>query len=135
MDYIYTTHVAVPESAIRKICTDLLRNTLHECAGEDIDMNQGQLMLLGRKMNGIMDSMCRANRVTVEGWDLTNDQIKEIASELHEYRKIGAIKAFRSATDTGLKEAKDLIDVFCHGPRKDSGPLAALAFEVAFKKQ
>ncbi len=134
MDYIYATHVAVPESAIRKICTDLLRNTLHECAGEDIDMSQGQLMLLGRKMNDIMDSMCRANRVTVEGWDLAPDQIKEIASELQEYRKIGAIKAFRSATGAGFEEAKDLIDVFCHGPNRKPGPLAALAFEVTFKK-
>lgn len=134
MDYIYATHVAVPEPTVREICTDLLRNTLHECAGEDIALNQGQLMLLGRKMNDIMDSMCRANRVTAEGWDLTSDQVKEIASELHEYRKIGAIKALRSATGADLKEAKELIDTFCHGPSKKPGPLAAMAFEVTFKK-
>ena len=134
MDYIYSTHVAVPGITIRKICTDLLRNTIHDCAGEDIDLTQHQLELLGRKMNAVIDSMCRSNRVSVDGWHLSNDQVNEITEELHNCRKIEAIKAFRSATGTGLREAKDLIDSFCHGPRKETGPTAATAFKAVFGK-
>ena len=132
MDYIYSTHVAVPERIVREICTDLLRNTMHDCAGEDIDLSGEQLMLLDRKMNDVMESMCKANRTTVDGWHLAPDQVREIASELDACRKIGAIKAFRAATGAGLREAKDLINIFCHGHRHESGPLAGQAFRVAF---
>ena len=134
MDYIYSTHVAVPESAIHQICTDLLRNTIHECAGEDIDLTQHQLMLLSRKMNAVMDSMCQSNRVSIDGWRLEDKQIYEIANELHNGRKIGAIKAFRSATGAGLKEAKHFIDSFCVGRNRESGPVSAVAFQATFAK-
>jgi len=134
MDYIHSTHVAVPESAIREICTDLLRNTIHECLGDDIDLSQLQLMLLGRKMNEVTDSMCRSNRVSVDGWHLDTNQIHEIANELHNYRKIPAIKAFRLASGAGLREAKDFIDSFCYGPRHDPGPVSAVAFQATFGK-
>ena len=134
MDYIYSTHVVVPESTIRQICTDLLRNTLHECSGEDMDLNESQLMLLGRKMNEVIDSMCHSNRISVDGWHLDENQVHEITSELHNHKKIAAIKAFRAATGAGLKEAKNLIDSFCNGPFKESGPVSAIAFQVTFGK-
>lgn len=132
MDYIYSTHVAVPENTIRNICTDLMRNTVHECMGIDMNLDQHQLALLGRKMNGIIDSMCKANRISVDGWHLEQDQVNEIAQELHNGRKIGAIKAFRSVTGSDLKTAKDLIDSFCNGRRKESGPLSAVVFQATF---
>ncbi len=134
MDYIYSTHVAVPESTIHRICTDLMRNTLHECLEQDIDLNERQLLLLGRKMNAVMDSMCRSNRMSVDGWHLSEEQVNEVTQELHSYRKIGAIKAFRKATGAGLRDSKHFIDSFCHGPRKESGPLPAIAFKATFRK-
>ncbi len=136
MDYIYRTHVAVPESTIRQICTDLMRNTIHECSGQDIDLTQVQLKLLGQKMNAVTDSMCHSNRisVSVEGWRLDSNQVSEITAELHDYRKIGAVRAFRVATGAGLKEGKHFIDSFCHGPRKESGPPSAMAFQMSFSK-
>lgn len=134
MDYIYNTHVAVPESTIRDICTDLLRNTMNECSGEDMDIDERQLTLLGHKMHEIIESMCRSNRISIDGWHLDNNQVHEIANELHNHRKIGAIKAFRTATGAGLKESKHFIDSFCTGPRHEAGPLSAVVFQASFGK-
>jgi len=134
MDYIYSTHVAVPEETIRDICIDLMRNTMHECQGIDMDLDQNQLMLLQHKMDKVIDSMCHSNHVSVDGWHLTNEQVDEITSELHNHRKIPAIKAFRSATGGGLLESKDFICSFCSGSRYEAGPLAAMAFKVAFNR-
>lgn len=47
---------------------------------------------------------------TIPGYTLDSNTVNEILSCLAKNQKIAAIKAFREATDTGLKEAKDAID-------------------------
>jgi len=47
---------------------------------------------------------------TIPGYTLDSNTVDEILSFLAKNQKIAAIKAFREATDTGLKEAKDAID-------------------------
>jgi ribosomal protein L7/L12 len=134
MDYIYNTHVAVPEHTIRKICNDLINNTMHECLGIDINMNGDQLRMLREKMDAIRNSICADNHVSCDGWELNSEQILEVFTELKGYKKIGAIKAFRSATGCGLREGKEFIDGFCTGARNESGPMAAMNFKIAFNE-
>lgn len=131
MDYIFTAPVAVPEGTIRAIIAEFMSNVLHECLGEDIDLEDFQINKLGDKMNAVLTSICEANKVNVDGWFLKRDQVLEVAGELRACRKIGAIKAFRMFTGAGLKEAKDLIDKFCENGR-DAGPVAAIQFTMAF---
>lgn len=47
---------------------------------------------------------------TIPGYILDSNVVDEILSLLAKNQKIAAIKIFREATDTGLKEAKDAID-------------------------
>jgi len=134
MDYIYSTHVAVPESTIAKICDDLIRNTLHECLGLDIELTDKQLYLISEKMHAVAASMVKVNRVSVDGWTLDDDQVNEITQSLHNGHKIAAIKAFRAATGAGLKESKYFIDSFCTGPRKQACQLSGVTFRATFGK-
>jgi hypothetical protein len=133
MEYIYTTTVAVPEETIRTICTNLKRNTMHGMLGMDIHLDDEQLYLMEKKMDAVIDSMCDSSRITVDGWHLTDANVLEIASFLRDCQKIAAIKAFRSFTGAGLREAKEFIDKFCtFQSNKQSCPLASMKFRVAF---
>jgi ribosomal protein L7/L12 len=138
MDYYYNTTTAVPESVIRHICTDMLRKTLSALEDanplETEELTDIQLYEIGRRMNHVMNKMCKDNHVSVDGWHLTDSQIAEIFHALKDYKKIQAIKEFRAATNTGLVDAKEFIERFCHGTRKEAGPLAGIAFKAAFGK-
>jgi len=65
--------------------------------------------------SGVLDS------TTIPGYTLESSTVAIILSLLSKNQKIAAIKAFREATDVGLKEAKDAIDdLDSRNPRRDS---------------
>ena len=65
--------------------------------------------------SGVLDS------TTIPGYTLESSTVAIILSLLAKNQKIAAIKAFREATDVGLKEAKDAIDdLDSRNPRMDS---------------
>jgi len=132
MKYIYKTHVIVPENTIRQILDDFIQKMQPVMMSMDLNLSLDQMSVLTQKMKAVSALMGEANRVNVDGYTLSNSQVAEIAHELANCRKIGAIKSFRQYTGTGLREAKDMIDSFCIGPRCDAGPVAAVAFQAAF---
>jgi len=133
MDYVYTTTTVVPERVIREVCEDLINNSIHNIMGIDLELTNGQISLIKNHMTNVMDSMCLANRTSVDGWELDMKQVNAVAHSLHNHKKIEAIKTFRAATGAGLREAKDFIDKFCSGSRKETGITAAIQFRNAFE--
>jgi len=134
MNYIFRTHTAVPESTIRQILDDFILKMTPIMMDMDLDLTAAKMVILERKMQIVAHTMGEANRIKVDGFELSLSQVAEISEELSQFRKIGAIKAFRQYTRTGLREAKDMIDSFCTGPRCEAGPMAAVAFQCAFGK-
>ena len=133
MKYTYTTVSDIPERLILRIAEDLQIKFLSAMTDTDSDMwSNEQMRLIGDKMNIAIKSLCNDTHINVDGWLLTDSQINEIAAELRECRKIGAIKAVRTFTGSGLTEAKELIEKFYISPRNDSGPMSALNFIAAF---
>jgi len=135
MEYVYTTTITVPEEAIRKIGNDLLNTVLcdigRDVGVDDINLTDEQIERIGMKMTTALETLCKINRVSVDGYHLNSKQITDIYFELAHGRKIGAIKMFRSATDAGLREAKEFIDKFCTGGRYADYD-AAVRFRTAF---
>ena len=136
MSYTYTTTTVVPEAVVREICRELTNNTIHGLLSEEMDLSDEQILLIKQDMVRISASMCKDSRPSVDGWELNRNQVAEIVYELTNYRRIGAIKAFRSFTGAGLRHAKEFIDKFCADPgalcKINSGPKAAVKFQAAF---
>ena len=57
--------------------------------------------------------MKRPDNITPENW-------KEIESLIYSNQKIAAIKAYRKATNSGLKESKDFVDALEVEMRKEN---------------
>ena len=61
-------------------------------------------IIFQKTMTSVLDSS------TIPGYTVDSNTVDEIQSYLAKNQKIAAIKAFRGATNTGLKESKDAID-------------------------
>lgn len=53
---------------------------------------------------------------TIKGYIFTQDEIVEIVGHMASGKKVNALKAVRSATGMGLKEAKGLVDAGYFNP-------------------
>jgi hypothetical protein len=133
MAYVFNQTVKVPVDVINQMGQELINNTVHELLGEDLSLVDSQVHLIKSKMEAILHSICHDNGIMVEGYVLDRQAVDRIAKELHNFRKIEAIKQFRAVTGAGLRESKDFIDKFGTGQRADVGPSSAVKFKLAFQ--
>ena len=129
-DYIFKTHVIVPEETVVEVIGDYMTALLGELG--DIDLTDKQINAVATKMDKVAGKQCEGAQVSIQGYKLTGPQVMEIAGELRNYRKIGAIKAFRQYTGSGLKDSKDFIEGFCIGALVQAGPVPAIKFAMAY---
>jgi len=125
---IFQAHVEVPDSVIRKIAMDIKDKMFHEMLNKpefDYTSKGCRNWALGQLFNEVVEKYITDNVPSYQGFTLTTTVAKVIAHYIHNYKKIDAIKEFRSHTDTGLKEAKFLIDEFEMGPHGSAKFLAA----------
>lgn len=115
----YQTTVSVPKHIIEKIGAQIR----HLVAGQMLQemyqhqiWNQHNIADVSSIINSAVTAFANTEQKSCDGWTLTAAQAKIIAFNLREERFIAAIKEFRSATGSGLREAKEFMDKFGRGP-------------------
>jgi len=114
-DYAYQAFVNVPMEIVQKIGNDL-----EEKLGTQLVLNcdfltASELEEIRYRFNVALRELIADSAKSVEGYTLSSGCIMAIARYLKNHKKIDAIKEFRSATGTGLRDAKDFIDRFGMG--------------------
>jgi len=109
--YKFSAEVEVPSIITQQICDTLKTRVLARTCSQLGSFNVG---LLEEAFEEVTKGMTMKT-ATYGGWTLNQEQVGEIAAHLNEREKIKAIKAFRGATRSGLKDAKNFLDQFGDG--------------------
>jgi len=107
----FETRVSVPEHIVAQIGYEIRHRFLDGLKQEmriapTIKFNIDEILL------SAIREYASTQMKTCEGWSLTADQAKTIASEMRANRKIMAIKEFRAATGASLRETKAFLENF-----------------------
>jgi ribosomal protein L7/L12 len=132
MAYTFSTFVSVPDSVIRQLSGDVVSRLMKilESEGEFNDVQRASIehSLYNAFLTLISDQSDKEAASSVDGFHLTNLQILEVAGYLKEGAFVDAVRAFRSYSGCGLREAKEFIERFDRG-----SSYAATAFIEVWK--
>jgi len=114
----FDTKINVPPHTIREIGNSIRNRVIKEIEDLYLDYKRDHVTLT--EIDGIIQHVVNSyasshDKKSNEGWILEESVVYDIATELLHHRKIMAIKRFREATRTGLKDSKHFIDKFGTG--------------------
>lgn len=125
----FQTSVAVPSHIIDKIgvrIRELVVNEMLIAKHRYEIWKQEDIWDIETLINNAVKTYANSEQKSCEGWTLNANTVEEIAEHLRQHRWIAAIKEFRSATGSGLAEAKYFLDKF------GRGSTAAIEFKNTF---
>ena len=126
-EYIYQAFVTIPSDIILKIGMDLEDKLGTQLVLHCDDLTEQQMDKIRYRFNCAVRELAQDSSKCVEGYTLSSEVVMTIGRYLKNHKKIDAIKEFRSATGTGLRDAKDFID------RYGTGHDAATKFMQTFR--
>jgi ribosomal protein L7/L12 len=115
----YQTTVSVPKHIIEKIGAQIRHLVTGQMSSDMHQHDRWEQNDIGRVSSNIdqaVRAFANSEQKSCDGWSLTVAQAEVISFHLREERFIEAIKEFRSATGSGLAEAKYFMDKFGRGP-------------------
>ncbi len=121
---LFQTYVSIPSHIIEKIGYEIRRRFIKSLEKDGVP--EEEIYKLSGRLSIACAEVANNYSSTCEGWSIDQRQAIEIANMLAKGERIQAIKMFRSATNSGLREAKEFIDKF----RLDGS--GAASFMIAF---